>query len=546
MLPIILIALLLRLISLNQSFWLDEAAQATISRHSLTAINWAADFQPPLFYVMTLFWQGIGLNAEWFLRLPSVIFSILTIYFLFRLVDQLALKNKNASHMAREAMRTEFKKQNLYELAAYANRLIQDARFSSTLLLATSPFHLYFSQEYRMYSFFTFLTTLSWYFLYNKKLANYAIVLALALYTHYFAVLIIIAQALWMLLYRPKIVQRYLIVLAIAISPFLLWLPILGQQINTARDLITIWPKWSAVAGVGFWKFPGLLLAKFTVGMTSPEPKIIYALAVMIVGAIFLYSLVQIVLSIKYKVLRVSSFIKISHHTKYFILHTDKKIMIFGFWFFIPTILAWFSSLWISANSPHRLLFVLPAFYGIIGMGLDNSIMLNLIQHLKKIPKQVRDDKKNLSKNISLILFILLLSSNIYFSGLYLFNHKFHREDWRSATRYTDQKIGEKGIALSESNNLWAPMDWYSARPNRYIGASTEMNISEESVRQKLSPFLVSCNVLHTTCIVVLYSYLSDLSDPSHLVEQNLLKNNYKLIEERDFRGVGIIKVFDK
>ena len=131
---ILFAALILRLTSLNQSFWLDEAAQATISQLPLKQINFSVDFQPPFYYLFTHFWQQIGVQSENFLRFPSVFFGVLTIFFFYRFAKRIL--NHNAALVA-------------------------------SFLLATSSYHIYFSQEYRMYSLLTLLILISWYLLWE-------------------------------------------------------------------------------------------------------------------------------------------------------------------------------------------------------------------------------------------------------------------------------------------------------------------------------------------------------------------------------------------
>lgn len=579
---IVAIALTLRLVSLGQSFWLDEAAQATLSRHALTAINWAADFQPPFFYFLTNLWQKIGQSSEWFLRLPSVFFGITTIFILYLLLKKTGANTKLSSRggtptgSLRRRSNSQFDKVKRRLWNVWAQLRIGGRRDSSMpiipiiacLLFATAPFHIYFSQEYRMYSFFTFLVTLSWYFLYRGNLAKYGLVTLLSVFTHYFSVLVIISQALWIIFYRPKNVKSFFAHLALFNSPFLFWLPILREQIETARILISLWPQWSGVAGPSFLKFPPLLLAKFTVGMTSPDPKWLYGATVFIVGSIFIYSLTRLVLSIKYKGLGL-----ISHHTKYIILNTDKKSALFLFWFFIPTGLAWLSSLWITGSSPHRLLFVLPAFYALIGFGLSSEIFAQIQKNVRVAPvggpqklpavlirampflgetgDRTRAILAIIRKRLSLILFVILLSINSYFSVSYLLENKWHREDWRSAISYTDKIMGRQSpehvegrLVLTEQASPWAPMDWYSQRPKQYIGASTNIQITDDSIAGQLNKLIASDQLPITK--VILYTYLFELSDPNRLVEGYLVKNGYTISEEKDFRGVGIVKVFDK
>ncbi len=87
---IILIMILggvLRLISLNQSLWMDEAISAlAIKGHSFLGLitKFApGDTHPPLFYFILKFWSLIFGYSEISLRLPSVILGAMTIPVVF-------------------------------------------------------------------------------------------------------------------------------------------------------------------------------------------------------------------------------------------------------------------------------------------------------------------------------------------------------------------------------------------------------------------------------------------------------------------------------
>ncbi|KXK08931.1 MAG: hypothetical protein UZ21_OP11001000492 [Microgenomates bacterium OLB22] len=60
---ILILATVFRVVSLDQSLWLDETVQATLSRN-LGAIRFEQDFHPPLFYFITSFWQMLGFMSE--------------------------------------------------------------------------------------------------------------------------------------------------------------------------------------------------------------------------------------------------------------------------------------------------------------------------------------------------------------------------------------------------------------------------------------------------------------------------------------------------
>src|SRR3989344_8120801 len=89
---ILLVAFLIRLISLNQSLWLDEAVVANnILRYSYLEIitKFApTDFHPPLYYLFMKLWTSFFGLSEVALRFPSITFSLLTgvvIYLISRL-----------------------------------------------------------------------------------------------------------------------------------------------------------------------------------------------------------------------------------------------------------------------------------------------------------------------------------------------------------------------------------------------------------------------------------------------------------------------------
>ena len=96
---IIALGLILRLVLIGQSFWLDEGASLVIANHSIKEIVQivGGDFHPPLFYILLHYWLRLGITQDWFLRLPNVFFSLLSIYFSYKLV-QLVAPNVNLKY----------------------------------------------------------------------------------------------------------------------------------------------------------------------------------------------------------------------------------------------------------------------------------------------------------------------------------------------------------------------------------------------------------------------------------------------------------------
>lgn len=135
--PLILIVLLggiLRLYGLGEKpLWVDEVHELLISRGGLRQITSLATIGSILEYIITHFMLVFD-DGEWVVRLPAAIWGILSIitqYFLAR------------------------------KLFDRATALI------SSLLLSTSFFHVYYSQEVRFHSLFVLLSLLSFYFLFN-------------------------------------------------------------------------------------------------------------------------------------------------------------------------------------------------------------------------------------------------------------------------------------------------------------------------------------------------------------------------------------------
>jgi len=153
---VLFFGLILRLISLNQSLWLDEATTALVSQMSLTDFFtkfMPNDFHPPLYYLFMKLWTNFFGYSEIVLRMPSVLFSLATGYVVY---------------------------------------LIGGAWAAVFFLF--NPLIVYYSQEARMYMMGAFFVTLSYFALWTGRKKLYIFAVVLALHTHYFTILILLAQ----------------------------------------------------------------------------------------------------------------------------------------------------------------------------------------------------------------------------------------------------------------------------------------------------------------------------------------------------------------
>ncbi len=165
--------LVLRIYDLGtESVWYDEAVSIMVSKLGIMEqIKWniaANESNPPFYYLLLHFWVPYFGDSEFISRLPSAVLgslSILAIYAVGKL-----LFNKKAGLVA-------------------------------ALILATSVFHIRYSQEARGYTLMVFLSLVSFYSLVKLTSGRgraysiaYIVSSVFLMYTHYYGSLIIIVQ----------------------------------------------------------------------------------------------------------------------------------------------------------------------------------------------------------------------------------------------------------------------------------------------------------------------------------------------------------------
>lgn len=230
---LLLLALTLRLFRLaNQSLWYDEGVTAAISQRSLADLaRWTADdIQPPLYYVIVAGWTRLVGASEWALRFPSAASGLLTLPLL------LALHRR------------------LWRLTAAP---VVPSALPLLLLAACAPLWVYYAQEARNYTLLTALGVLFAYLLLRvlttsaprpRRQLWLAAVLtaAAALYTHYFALFLLLALGIFYLLglwlRRGADVRLRLVEAALAgLATLLLYTPWLPFLLNRYRVDASYW-----------------------------------------------------------------------------------------------------------------------------------------------------------------------------------------------------------------------------------------------------------------------------------------------------------------
>ena len=214
---------LLRFVGLGkESIWLDEATSIIIARMNLpSVVAWAAgDIHPPLYYLTLHFWLRLG-ESEFAVRALSAILGVITIIVVHALAHEL-----------------------------FGPRV----GLLSALVLAVSPLHIWYSQETRMYVMVTMWSLLASCFLLlalrRKQIGywlGYVFASVLALYTHYFALFVLLFQNLFLfywfwsnkgsegLVVRSSkgLLYKWLMAELVIALLFLPWIPILCHQVGT-------------------------------------------------------------------------------------------------------------------------------------------------------------------------------------------------------------------------------------------------------------------------------------------------------------------------
>jgi hypothetical protein len=176
-----------------QSFWLDEAVTWYLLHVSLGDMLHfipQTESTPPLYYVLAWFWTKVFGGGEAGIRSLSAVLGTATIPVAYDAASRL---------------------------------LTRRAGLILAALVAVNPLLVWFSQEARAYALLVFLTTASFALLARllerataRRLAAWAIVSALALATHYFALFVVAPEAIWLLwrLRRRAIAPLILVVAA--------------------------------------------------------------------------------------------------------------------------------------------------------------------------------------------------------------------------------------------------------------------------------------------------------------------------------------------
>jgi len=305
---VLILSLFLRIISLNQSLWLDEATTALVSKMDLKMFFMQFipnDFHPPLYYNILQAWTYLFGTSEIVLRVPSLIFGILTVYVTYLIASR-------------------FEGNSLGKIKW---------PIVPALFLATSGLHIYYSQEARMYALATLLVSLIFLNYIDKKWLNLSLLFALLFLTDYLSMIVLPVLFIHTYFKDYKNLKKLLLSTIPLIVIFLLWSPIFFSQLDSGLALKTENSSWWNALGPVTVKNVALIPTKFLIGRVSFENKLIYGGVMSIISLFFIYII------------------------------GNAKNKLFWNWFGLSLFLGIVVSFFIPTLTYFRYLFILPAFY---------------------------------------------------------------------------------------------------------------------------------------------------------------------------------------
>lgn len=319
---ILLTSFILRLIAINQSFWLDEAINVYYAT-KLPFIEFISqypygDFHPVGYFLML--WPVVHQfgASEIATRLISVLFGVASVWLVFLIAKE------------------------------FFNRQIG---LVASLLLAFNPLHIYYSTEARMYAFAAFAVTLSLLclikLLKGVKLAPlfYFFSLVIVLYSDYLAYFAVPIQLLFVGLFYKKKLRQVFILQIISLICFIPGILLLIKQLEVGLGTVLSNPNWAKIVGSNSLKELGLSLIKPLIGKISFDNKYLYG-------------------GISLALLGVYSFLFFKAFKK------TKEFTLLIFWFSIPIAGSYLFSFFVPIFSYFRLLYIIPALCLITACGI--------------------------------------------------------------------------------------------------------------------------------------------------------------------------------
>jgi hypothetical protein len=513
---VLILALILRLPHLNASFWLDEAAQALeVIRPLSQQLDIAGDFQPPLLHLILHFAAYLS-HSEWWLRLiGALIPGLITVWG--------TIKIGEALHHPRTGI-----------LAG--------------LLLATSPFHVFFSQELRPYSLPAMFAVLSWLVLLRwsgshlprlpwhktfpplQTFAAFALLTSAGLYSSYLYPFVLIGQATFMLWSRRDQFLSFFLAALAGSATFLPWLPFFLEQLRVGGELRQALPGWDEVVSLTQLKSIPLVFGKFVfgVGELSADPLILIAL---------------VLLASSGGMLVFTAWSRGKLH---------RSLVPLLFWLIVPLVTAWLVSFVVPVIQPKRVLFLLPALYLSVSLLTSRyAVMRGLLEPnlWQRLTRKTLPLRTHLA---AVLLLFTMFSLNILGLIRYYTDADLQREDWRSLFSTVHERFpAADTVVVFSFPEAFAPWHWYEHRARQAAAAqNTTTSFAKThatgaihiSAVPDLTAQLAPLNNYQT---IIVLDYLRTLTDPEDELLQVVTDFGYVGSGVLEYPHIGFTRIYE-
>ena len=440
MIPILLLAFLLRIAFLDaQGLWWDEAFSFSMSTADLPTLmenTFHYRVHPPLYYTLMHFWLILG-HEEFLLRFFSVLWGMISVSIMYLAASIVGGKR-------------------LGVLAA--------------LLLAVSPFNVWYSQEVRMYSLTTMLVLAASVaflrLLRDDALINwvaYGLLSLLALYSDYLYLFAALGHAVFLVILRrryPAILRKWFACIVVVGVLFLPWI----LAVFTTGGFYSASISWISPARVSdlFWT-----LYSLAVGLTTDPRHPLYLTAALIALSLVGYGLTSLRQRPR---------------------DEQERVAAVSIWLVLPLLL----TLLISLDWPlpqKRSIYIdrffnplLPAFLILVGIGIQRAISA----------------RRAIS---SLALTVLVITTGSSMRNVY-YDNSYGRDQWREAIAHVNAS-GQPGDLVLVRPHDYVPLYYYRLKgvdwlTVPYLGSTAEY---DDFLSNEVAPVLSEGGTLWTMIV---------------------------------------------
>jgi len=423
-----------------QSFWYDEGFSVYLAGQGLSAIT-TGDLVPPLYHYVLYCWILVAGRSEFAVRFLSLACGVLLLPLAYRLT------------------------------ARYFDRV--SARIA-LLVTAVGPYHISYSQEARMYSLVTLLGLLSMMSFFEACVIQqshrtrwgwviYALTTGAALYTHYFAFILLAAQGaygLWIAFRQRerRALRDWTGVIAILAVLYLPWIPVMLDHIR--QQIASYWP-----GVISFEFFTTRTLYAFTTGQllegqTAQTIEAGYAL-LLLVG--------------------ICSVIK--NEWSNFETQIQNPGFLLLLYLLIPFALTYFMVYKWAKFSPRYLLIVWPAFALLVARGLrtclppegmmarghgDTGARGFSFPHRVSVSPRLRVPLYPARSMLAAVALVFVLGSSAQAADNLYHNPRYAKDDYRALAAYLSSHVQPDEVVLLLSGHIFPVFSYYYPREDWY------------------------------------------------------------------------------